>query len=188
MSGKIKKAEEFVYAAVISGELEILTDGTIWRVKIRTGNRWRPGTFRTIPVDRRRAEHSVPLGYLQVRLMVGGRRMSCLAHRLVYRHFIGPIPEGMTINHKDGVKNNNNPANLELATDSEQIVHMQEVLKKGRTKYGQWGETNLMAKLTDAQVAEIRQRRFAGETLSSIAKDYGIAFQTVSRIALHQRR
>lgn len=185
---KIKKTEEFVYAAVISGELEIMPDGTIWRVRMRTGNRWRPGTFRTVPVERRRAEHLVPLGYLQVRLMVAGKRMSASAHRLVYRHFQGPIPDGLTINHKDGDKSHNAPTNLELATDSEQIVHMQDVLRKGRTKYGQRGEANLMAKLTDAQVVEIRRRRSEGERLSSIAKDFGVVFQTISRIALHQRR
>ena len=32
MSSKIKKAEEFVYSAVTAGEMEIDTDGRIWRV------------------------------------------------------------------------------------------------------------------------------------------------------------
>jgi len=46
------------------------------------------------------------------------------------------------------------------------------------------GEKNPASKLTGEQVDEIRRRRKAGETLTSIAKDFGIIFQQVSLIAL----
>jgi hypothetical protein len=42
-------------------------------------------------------------------------------HRLVYSTWIGEIPEGMTINHKDGNKRNNNYSNLELMTNIDNI-------------------------------------------------------------------
>lgn len=35
-------------------------------------------------------------------------------HRLVYEAFVGPIPEGMTIDHIDGNKVNNHLSNLQL--------------------------------------------------------------------------
>jgi hypothetical protein len=182
-----KNSEEAVYAAVISGEYQVMSDGTVWRVAKRTGNRWKPGTYRTVQVSRRRAEHRLPSNYLQVRLMVKGKRANALAHRLVWRHFNGPIPPGLTINHKSGIRNDNRPSNLELATSSQQQRHMLDILKHGRV-LNQRGEMNSMCKLNDAQVAEIRKRRSGGERLISIAQDYGVAFQTISKIALHHRR
>jgi len=41
-----------------------------------------------------------------------------------------------------------------------------------------------MAKLTNAQAAEIRARRATGERLKVIAQDYGVTDRTVSKIAL----
>ena len=171
-----------VYAAVLGGELEIDAEGRIWRVAIRQGNRWNSGTtLRSCP--RHRAEHPTPKGYLQIRLMTGGLRAHALAHRLVYVHLVGPIPDGETINHIDGVKSNNRPGNLEPATHSEQILHAIHVLGKSQA-----GERNPHATLTDAQVIEIRGRRGSGESLKSVAADYGIHWGTVSKIALSTTR
>ncbi|MCC2547733.1 NUMOD4 motif-containing HNH endonuclease [Hymenobacter sp. BT175] len=44
-------------------------------------------------------------------------------HELVAAAFIGPRPEGATINHKDGNKLNNTPANLEYCTYAENNEH-----------------------------------------------------------------
>lgn len=35
-------------------------------------------------------------------------------HRLVYEAFIGDIPEGMTVDHEDGNKQNNHVSNLQI--------------------------------------------------------------------------
>ena len=181
---KTKQNEEFVYQAVLSGDLEIMPDGTIWRVRKRGWDRWKKKAV-SRPCKRVRAEHSMGK-YLQVRIMVDGVRVYAMAHRLVYRHFKGPIPEGLTINHEDGQKKRNHPDNLEPATYSEQQLHAARVLKVGHA-VNQNGTLNSMAKLTPDQVQEIRRRRKAGEYLSSIASDYGIRFQQVSRIARGDR-
>lgn len=118
---KITMAEEFAYKAVELGELTIDTQGRVWRVAARRWCRWTNAT-RTIPCQPRRAE-KMSGEYMQVRVAIDGRRVGALAHRLVWRHFNGPIPEGLTINHKDGIKTNNAPSNLELATISEQAIH-----------------------------------------------------------------
>jgi hypothetical protein len=122
-----KMTEERVYHAVVSGELTIDSAGMVWRVAARRWCRWTQSTV-SIACSPRRAEKATPAGYLQVRSMVNGERANALAHRLVWRHFNGPLPDGMTVNHKNGIKADNRPNNLELATHSEQIIHAMRVL------------------------------------------------------------
>jgi hypothetical protein len=162
--------ESVVYKGVMDGILEIDANGQIWRIKPR----------------RRRAEHALPAGYFQVRLMVEGIRHHALAHRLVWIHFRGPIPAGMQINHKNGNKTDNRLRNLEVMTPSENARHATRVLRVGRCA-NQNGEANHAAKLTEQQVTEIRRRRATGERLKSIAKDFGVSDRAVSKIALGQR-
>lgn len=57
-------------------------------------------------------------GYLQVRLYLKGYT-SPYVHNLVWTTFVGPIPEGLEINHHDEEKKNNSLANLELMTREE---------------------------------------------------------------------
>lgn len=42
-------------------------------------------------------------------------------HRLVWEAFVGPIPEGLQINHKDENKSNNSLKNLEVMTPKENV-------------------------------------------------------------------
>lgn len=67
-------------------------------------------------------------GYITVRLYKDGKKTSKAVHLLVYMTFVGDIPEGMTINHKDGNKKNPRLDNLELVTYSENIKHAINVL------------------------------------------------------------
>lgn len=115
-----KNAEDFAYQAVQMGELEIDSDGRIWRVANRRFWRW-TGRTTTRPCNRRTAERGAT--YLTVRVMIDYKRVTALSHRLVWRHFNGQIPAGMTVNHKNGNKQDNRPVNLELATHSEQMQH-----------------------------------------------------------------
>lgn len=177
---KIKRAEEHVYVAMTAGEMEIDADGAIWRVATRRRDRW-GGLPKSEPCQRKRADRVGTAGYLNVRAMVDGKRMTALAHRLVWFHLHGRIPDGMTVNHKNGVKSDNRPTNLELATDAEQQIHANQVLGTGPGA-NQDGEKNPFAKVTDAQVIEIRAARATGEYCSTIAKRYGITYQQVWRI------
>lgn len=63
-------------------------------------------------------------GYIAVALYVGdGTRRHVNLHALVAEAFLGPRPERMTVNHKDGVKTNNAAINLEYATYKENNNH-----------------------------------------------------------------
>lgn len=65
-------------------------------------------------------------GYLMVTIRIGdaGNRKTATAsvHRLVAHAFLGPCPDGLQVNHKDGNKGNPSASNLEYVTPSENIL------------------------------------------------------------------
>lgn len=58
----------------------------------------------------------------------GGTRMCRYVHQLVANAFHGPCPPKHEVNHKDGNRVNNRPANLEYVTHSENVRHAIYVL------------------------------------------------------------
>jgi len=49
-------------------------------------------------------------------------------HALIAAAFIGPRPKGKQINHKNGIKNDNRPSNLEYVTPQQNIWHSTYIL------------------------------------------------------------
>lgn len=175
--------DEEVYTAVLAGEQTIDDMGRIWRVAKRGWSRWELKSV-TRPCRKVRAEHDTG-DYLMARSMINGRRYQTGAHRLVFRHFNGPIPSGLTVNHINGKKKDNRPGNLELATYPQQAMHARHVLKVGHLD--QNGERNSMAKLTALDIPLIRKRRAAGEKLNAIAADFNVSDRTISKVARGDR-
>lgn len=90
-------------------------------------------------------------GYAITGLTIGsGRALSKLVHRLVATAFIGPVPEGMEVNHRDGNKLNNHIENIEYVTHLENMRHAD---RTGLRTYLP-GEKNGMAILTENQVRD----------------------------------
>lgn len=73
-------------------------------------------------------------GYAYVIVNRRGEAKDLRIGRLVCEAFNGPCPEGKQCNHKDGVKLNDTPTNLEWVTPSENITHSVYVL--GNPCYG----------------------------------------------------
>ncbi|RUS42247.1 HNH endonuclease [Cohnella sp. AR92] len=80
-------------------------------------------------------------GHLHIRF--GRNGSSDLVHRLVYRVFVGEVPNGLNVCHKDGDPTNNALSNLYAGTQSE---NMKDTVKHGTCSF---------TKLTEDQVREI---------------------------------
>lgn len=79
--------------------------------------------------------------YLTLPLVKDGRKKTVRIHQLVADTFIGPIPEGYQVHHKDGNKQNNNVDNLEIIHP---IKHREETAQqhpdicKGMNEYNKY--------------------------------------------------
>lgn len=118
-----------------------------------------------------------------------------LAHRLSYELFVGPIPEGMIVRHKNDTPLDVNPHNLELGT---LIDNVQDRMERGRSHYGPRpksatrsaamrdraarGERHARARFTEADIVAMRDAYAAGETQSSIAARYATSTAAISMI------
>lgn len=110
-----------------------------------------------------------------------------MVHTLVAGVFLGPRPEGMQINHKDGNKLNNVSDNLEYVTKSRNVRHSWEMGLRTKqriyidTEFVKYGEANIRAKLSKSQVLEIFHKK--GKTSAAkTGRLYGINPSTVARI------
>lgn len=101
--------------------------------------------------------------------------------------FIGPRPDGLETNHKDGDKSNNRPDNLEYVTKRENCRHRFHVLGKRNLPILR-GSAQPTSKLTDSDVLEIY--RLATESAlpqTEIAQRFGINQASVSLIKSKKR-
>jgi len=124
-------------------------------------------------------------GYYTVNVLSDdGRRQTRLVHRLIALTFLGPIPEGMEVNHKNGIKGDNRAENLEYVTKSENHRHARDVLNRFYVS----GERHGECKLTDEAVEAVRHLVSIGWTQKRIARAFGISQVLVSLINTGKRR
>lgn len=110
-------------------------------------------------------------GYKSVKLYNTDRPQGrlCLVHRLVLSTF-NPSDGGLDVNHIDGDKSNNSFTNLEWVTKSENTQHAHMI-------------GLFQNKLAIEQVREIKDLLKHQQTMSSIARAYGVKHSTVWKIA-----
>jgi len=76
--------------------------------------------------------HSDKDGYAIVVINYKGHK-DVKVHRLVAKAFIKDGPVGEQVNHKNGIKDDNNVGNLEWCTARENILHKFRILKRDYT-------------------------------------------------------
>jgi len=62
-------------------------------------------------------------GYLRVTFSNNGDRKSYYVHRLIAMAFLDSYSDQLQVNHKNGIKTDNNYKNLEMVTNKENILH-----------------------------------------------------------------
>ena len=120
-------------------------------------------------------------GYVQVSVRLDGRERLISAHRVIYEHVHGPIPDEHEVNHKNGDPSDNRESNLEVVTHTENVRHAGRTLDRLRR-----GASHPKAKLTDADVRAIRSALAGGESSRSVAQRFGVAPSGVVRIGNRQ--
>jgi len=120
------------------------------------------------------------IGYIEAngygRFTIDGRRR--WAHRVAWQVTYGPIPAGRFVCHRCDNPPCVNPAHLFLGTARENSA---DAVAKQRNSPPplRAGTTNPKARLTEAQVREIRARVAAGETQTAAARAFGVSLSTV---------
>lgn len=157
-----------------AGHYEVSTQGRVRRISRLA----RPRQTEARPLE---SPHllrgtKLPSGYIEFTLSLHGQAHKRLAHRLVAEAFLGPPPAGHEVHHRNGRKDDDRVANLGWVTRSEAVLHRARVRGVGR------GALHGRAKLSEANVRDIRTRLDAGESQRVIAADYGVSHTVIGQI------
>lgn len=163
----------------VDSRYEIGTDGTVISNNYKNGGK-RKEIAQQLDKD----------GYPYVFLFVDGKRYKRKVHRLVAEAFLEK-PDGKDhVNHKNGVRNDNNLSNLEWVTHQENVQHSWIVNGRKHTERQRrirsslsTRERNPKAKLTMNQVLLLRKLRKSGKSLKELSQMFGIGVSQVSAIA-----
>ena len=111
------------------------------------------------------------------------------AHRITYRHYCGPIPDGMFVCHSCDTPSCCNPDHLFLGTNQDNVNDM---VRKGRNSKPPRnphvvGSVHPGSKLTEEKVREMRELSAQGWKQRELAERYGVVHQTVSKVLSGKR-
>jgi hypothetical protein len=119
-------------------------------------------------------------GYRIIEYYDLGVRLRQYIHIIIAQLFVDNPENKPEVNHKDGIKLNCEPSNLEWVTHAENLEHANRTgLIKNRPK----GSAVHFAKLNEFQVKEIRQSSLSSRELSRV---YGIAYQNIQNVKLRK--
>lgn len=159
-------------------------DGSVWSCLKIMGLGYWGGSRRVIGDTWKRIKdcQSGYAGYRKVHLYRDGRAHQITVHLLVLTAFSGPCPDGMEACHDDGNPSNNRLGNLRWDTRSNN--HADKIRHGTHDR----GEANTRAKLTDAQVVELRREYALGEvTQKELAGRHNMTRQAISDVLSGRR-
>lgn len=121
-------------------------------------------------------------GYENVDLYKNGVGKMITIHRLVAIAFIPNPDNNPQVNHKDGVKTNNNVNNLEWVTRSENQLHAFKTFRKKL-----YGEDSSNNKLKEVEVLKVYEMLKDGKSQEEIANIFNVGQSLISLIANGKR-
>lgn len=114
-------------------------------------------------------------GYEVLNLCINGNQKLHTVHSLVAKSFIGDVPSGFTVNHKDGDKANNHLSNLEIVSYAENNIHALDHGLRSR-------------KIQASDVPQIKSLFDSGNTKTEIAKRYNVNIKTIDNVLQNKLR
>lgn len=147
---------------VVDGRYEVYEDGRVWSLARQN---WKKVTVG-------------PSGYLRLMMYVNNKNTRVDLHRLLYRLFVGDIPGGLCVNHKDGNKLNNSLENLELLTPRENTQHAWRLGLCGARR----GVKVPWSKLSESDVLCIRNLYESGWSQRKLARRFNVTQPAVHKV------
>ncbi len=128
-------------------------------------------------------------GYYTIGLNQESKKQKTISvHILIAEAFLGIKPKGLVVNHKDGIKTNNKPNNLEYVTSSYNNIHaLKNNLRKVAIDFSKLkrGEDRKNTKITKTDVINIwKLRKSTGYGYRRIAKQLHIPAGAVDSVLM----
>jgi hypothetical protein len=102
-----------------------------------------------------------------------------LVHRFVWEQEHGPVPAGVMVLHRCDNRRCVRPDHLFLGTGAD---NMQDMVSKQRASGQRRGQHHPSAKLTDAELAEIRARYRPRRNGQQLAREFGVSLSLITHI------
>jgi hypothetical protein len=115
--------------------------------------------------------------------VIGIGKKSFRVHRVMFEEYVRTLVDKEIVCHTCDTPLCCNPEHLFAGSHSDNAIDREN---KGRANRP-FGEKHGNSKISNAQRNEIIARRKSGETLKSIASDYGIAFQHVALVCKKEK-
>ena len=115
-------------------------------------------------------------GYIFVRVKEHGTRRHYLVHRLIASVYCHGYSPDLQVNHRNGVKHDNRPCNLEWVTQSENMTHAHD------SGLARNGDRSPRSKVSSRHVLEIKSMLSSGFTRSYLADMYSVSYSTIGDI------
>lgn len=117
-------------------------------------------------------------GYQQI---IGTKKKFYHVHRLVAKEFVPGFAENLVVNHKNGIRADNRPENLEWITHSENLRHGYRVLGSKPSALGVFGGRHPKSRSVVATCIETGERKYY-ECISDASRE-GFSGSSISGCA-----
>ena len=118
-------------------------------------------------------------GYKIGNFFINGKAKHIGVHRVVFESFVGQIPPDCEINHKNGIRDDNRPCNLEAISHAENIRYSKTHLGADFATYGN-------GRMTPDQRQEIFSLAAQGLSHRAIGKMVGFSKTQISNVLSHK--
>lgn len=134
--------------------------------------------YRISPLKPSPLKPSKSQAYQLVSLSKHNKRQTKRIHKIVARAFLGEVPEGMEINHKNGDKFDNRLSNLEYISRLENMNHFKSI--------GLFRKRSPSTPIATA--VEIRKCKADGMSYAEISKKFGVSTGVAFNIVKNKTR